>query len=57
MINKKYHIQVNIKKPDGSYYDIWITWRRYKTAKQVLNAIKDLRRNNYNWRWRIQIKN
>jgi hypothetical protein len=56
MVNKKYHIQCNVKKPDGSYYYIWSPYSRYKTAKQVLNAIKDLRRNNYNWRWRIKIK-
>ena len=57
MVDKKYHIQVNVKKPDGSYYNSWVFYSKYKTAKQALNAIRDLRRNSYNWRWRIKIKN
>lgn len=34
----------------------WIRWSGYRKAKQALDAIRDIRRNTPNWKFRIKIR-
>lgn len=70
---KKYHIQCLVPVNMGTFdrvtckyitddviYRKWIRWTGYRTARQALNAIRDLRKQNmknwgYPWKFRIKI--
>jgi hypothetical protein len=68
---KRYHLQCLIPvnrswqwEPVDVYYrtDNWGRYRGYRTAKQVLMAIKAMRQNqvttwDHPWKWRIRIMN
>jgi hypothetical protein len=66
---KIYHLQCQVPlnrghkgQPVDVYYhpNLYVRYRGYRTARQVLDAIKSMRRNNITswglpWRWRIKI--